>query len=181
MNQIVLRGKTIKTTHSTSLILCYEARGTSTDINKPAVQYPATITALFILAERYFCTTSPGALPPAEMCHCSCDQSHPCGLGTRWDMEHPQGHPPRANSQEALPDSREFFGKVVLKILCAVLRKTCTVQRHKRPPGIISYVMDSRTLAADRCAFTHWHLSPPMIINLQTCCGLKEGKCQRQI
>lgn len=30
-------GKTIKITHSTSLILCYEARGTSTAINKPAV------------------------------------------------------------------------------------------------------------------------------------------------
>lgn len=178
MNQIVLRGKTIKTTHSTSLILCYEARGTSTDTNKPAVQYPATITALFILAERYFCHHIPWSIASSRDVSLQLWPEPPPRAG---DMEHPQGHPPRANSQEALPDSREFFGKVVLKILCAVLRKTCTVQRHKQPPGIISYVMDSQTPAADRCAFTHWHLSPPMIINLQTCCGLKEGKCQREI
>lgn len=41
--------------------------------------------------------------------------------------------------------------------------------------------MYSQRPAADRCAFTDRQLSPPMIINQQTCCGLKVSKCQREI
>lgn len=180
----MLRGKTIKITHSTSLILCYEARGTSTDINKPAVpchHHFSRVWSYLDMQEHYFCHHSPGACPPGETCHHSRSRSHlPQAGDTLRGTEHPQGHWVQTHG-ENLPESREFCEKVVLKILCAVLRKTSSAHRHKQPRGSISYFMYSQRPAADRCAFTDWHLSPPTIINQQTCCRLKISKYQREI
>lgn len=127
-------------------------------------------------------------LPPHPLEHCpqpgrataAAARAASHGLGTRWGTQSTL----RATDCQPtgrLPESRESFEKLFLKILRAVLRKTSTVHGKKQPHGIISYFMYSQRPAADRCAFTDRQFSPPMIINQQTCCGLKVSKCQREI
>lgn len=81
-------------------------------------------------------TTSPGALPPAEMCHCSCGQSHPRGLGTRWGHGASPGPPTQGKLTGGSPWQQRILWKGCLKnSLCSFKKdmhcaETQTTSRH---------------------------------------------------